>query len=115
MHWQSCNAGGLLKSAKVWDKAAPPFTHAGSVFSGLVTVGIGPEDPVSGASCPHPTNSRTWPAFPFQPLEAAQEIKLLHQGISDLVSEQPPRPIAHESGWPMGLAAMERNLPDEIS
>lgn len=24
-------------------------------------------------------------------------------------------PLAHESGWPVGLAAVERNLPDEIN
>lgn len=55
-------------------------------------------------------------AFSFQPLEAAQEIKLLHQCIRDPVSEQPTRPIAHSLGglwvWPPWQGTCQIELVD---
>lgn len=51
----------------------------------------------------------------FQPFEAAREIKLLHRCVHDSVSERPTWAIAHDPGWPVGLAPMTRDLPDWIS
>ena len=91
---------------------APPGTYAASVFLNLGTVWCQPGGPWSLLQDGNIPQTAGHACLLFQPLEATREIKLLHRCIHDSVSERPTWAVAHDPGWPVGLAPMTRDLPD---